>query len=70
MEGDQSFFIGWQGQWASWAGWEVSLVEVVSLDVGGGLLRVPVVEQLFLVQQLFLCLHGELKVGALDHGIH
>lgn len=70
MEGDQSFFIGWQGWWASWAGWEVSLVEVFSLDVAGGLLLVPVVEQLFLaVQQLLLCLHAELKVGVLDHGI-
>lgn len=43
----------------------MSLVAVVGMDVGRGLLFAPVVEQQFL-----LCLRGELRVGAFDHGIH
>merc|ERR1719391_1153724 len=50
-----------------------SSVEVVRLDVGGDL-RLPlvaVVEQLLLVvEQLFVGLGAELKVGALHNGVH
>lgn len=55
--------------WAA-AGW-ASPVQVVGLDVGGdlGLPLVPIVQQLLLVvQQLLVCLRGELKVGALRVG--
>lgn len=48
-----------------------SPVQVVSLDVGGDLSLplVPIVEQfLLVVQQLLMCLSGELKVGALQEG--
>ncbi|ELK32323.1 Caseinolytic peptidase B protein like protein [Myotis davidii] len=72
VSGGQSFFIGSRGHGPR-ASWAASPVEVVGLDVGGdlGLPLVPIVQQLLLVvQQLLMRLHGELKVGALDNGIH
>lgn len=51
----------------------VLAVEEVCLDVGGYLLLplVSIIEQLLLIiEQLFMCLSGELKVWALYYGIY